>query len=276
MIEVVETPRGRIEYRIDGQGRPILLLGGGHTDCRSPFEHERYLLDHGFKVIAPSRPGYGRTPASSGKTAEEAADAMAALLDVLRVGRAVVFGIAAGGRTALQLAGRHPDRVERMVLECAVTCEPWPSKGARVFSTMFFNPVIEGLSWGVFRLLSILAPRKALPMVMKRLSSMDSSAVAGHMKPETQKRVLEFLRAQRSRSGFLLDIRHESGDLGRVTAPTLIVASMYDGAVSARHAEEAAARIKGSKFLVVPAESHLVWFSPYKDDIEQKISSFLG
>ena len=36
-------------------------------------------------MIAPSRPGYGRTPLSSGKTHEEAADLMAALLDELKI-----------------------------------------------------------------------------------------------------------------------------------------------------------------------------------------------
>ena len=44
-----------------------------------------YILDAGIGVITPSRPGYGRTPLSSGKTSAEAADLLAALLDELKI-----------------------------------------------------------------------------------------------------------------------------------------------------------------------------------------------
>ena len=58
-------------------------------------------LEYGFGVIAPSRPGYGRTPLEIGKTHAESADCYAALLDVLKVDKVVVTGISAGGPSAI-------------------------------------------------------------------------------------------------------------------------------------------------------------------------------
>lgn len=48
----------------------ILVLNGGHTNCMSPFEHEEFFLKKGYKLVIPSRPGYGKTPSSSGKKAK--------------------------------------------------------------------------------------------------------------------------------------------------------------------------------------------------------------
>ena len=39
------------------------------------------FYDNGFGIISPSRPGYGRTPLSSGKNYKDQPDLYAALLD---------------------------------------------------------------------------------------------------------------------------------------------------------------------------------------------------
>ena len=80
-----------------------------------------YLTDAGIGVITPSRPGYGRTPLSSGKSHEEAADLMAALLDELNIEKVVVYGISGGGPTTLNFALRHPDRCAGCMTEVAVS-----------------------------------------------------------------------------------------------------------------------------------------------------------
>src|SRR6185503_6715151 len=108
MIHIAQVPQGPIEYRLAGRGAPVLVLNGGHTHCQSPLGNEPFFLAHGYQLIIPSRPGYGQTPSSTGKTAEACADALAGLLDSLRLPQVIVVGISGGGPTALQLAGRHP------------------------------------------------------------------------------------------------------------------------------------------------------------------------
>ena len=76
-------------------------------------------LDHGFGVIAPTRPGYGRTPLV--QTYADQADVFAALLDSLGVDKVVAYGMSGGGPAAIQFAARHPNRTHALLTECAVT-----------------------------------------------------------------------------------------------------------------------------------------------------------
>ena len=52
-------------------------------------------------VIAPARPGYGRTPLEESGTAAEAADLIAALLDTLGIDRVIVNCVSGGGPTGI-------------------------------------------------------------------------------------------------------------------------------------------------------------------------------
>lgn len=77
-------------------------------------------LEQGFGVIAPSRPGYGRSDLLA--TPEESADQYAALLDALDIKKvAGVFGISGGGPSTCLFAARHGDRAGCLILEVAIT-----------------------------------------------------------------------------------------------------------------------------------------------------------
>ena len=117
---VAQTKAGPIEYTLLGQGPVVLKLTGSMVDCESSGGNEA-LLAAGFSILTPSRPGYGKTPLSTGKTALEAADAMAALMDRLGITKADVIAESSGGLTAIYLAARHPERVRKLVLEEAVS-----------------------------------------------------------------------------------------------------------------------------------------------------------
>jgi pimeloyl-ACP methyl ester carboxylesterase len=67
------------------------------------------------KVIAPDRPGWGRSPLEVRGIADNA-DAAAQVLDREGVERAVVVGHSFGGAVALALAARHPRRVASLAL----------------------------------------------------------------------------------------------------------------------------------------------------------------
>jgi pimeloyl-ACP methyl ester carboxylesterase len=71
------------------------------------------------------------------------------------------------------------------------------------------------------------------------------------------------------------DLHHRCGDLQRIAAPTLVIASRYDGSVDISHATYAADYIPNAELFVSPAESHLMWFSSYNEAIEEKMCAFL-
>jgi pimeloyl-ACP methyl ester carboxylesterase len=111
--------------------------------------------------------------------------------------------------------------------------------------------------------------------MMGSLSSLDPAQVVATMSREQQQAALAFLLASRSGSGFLHDLQHHCGDLQRISAPTLIIESKYDGSVDASHATYAADHIANAELFVSPAESHLLWFSSYNAAIEEKMRAFL-
>lgn len=278
MVEIIQTKKGFVEYRTEGNGPVILVLNGGHTNCRSPFEHEKFFLENGYRLVIPSRPGYGKTPSSSGKKAEEFADTLASLLDALMIDKVIVIGISAGGRTALHLAKNYPNRLTKLLLESAVICETWPDVVTRLGSLLIFNKFSEPLTWTAFRLLGRFAPNTALKIMMKSLSSLNPQEVIDCWNEKERQSVLEFLLGSRSGSGFLNDIKHTFAfdKLNLITVPTLIIASSHDKSVSPLNSIKASEQIPGAELMMTPAECHLIWFSKYKAEIEHKIADFIS
>lgn len=277
MSNIAYLVNGQVEYRVAGQkqGAAVLVLNGGHTDCNCPIGHEGFFLDGGYRLVVPSRPGYGKTPPQLGRTAEAFADSLIGLLDHLHLEQVIVVGISAGGPTALQLAGRHPQRVSKLILQNAVTGGRFPDPRTRLLAYIGLNPWVERYTWAAFHLFARTAPLRALKSMMGSLTSLDPAQVVATMSPQQQQAVLAFLLSLRSRSGFMHDLQHRCGDLRRITAPTLVIRSKYDGSMSASHASYAADHIQNAELFVSPAESHLMWFSPYNAGIEEKMHSFL-
>lgn len=275
MNKIVQTKEGLIEYRNIGQGPVVLMLNGGHTHCSSPLGDEQFFLHQGYQLIIPSRPGYGKTPSSTGKTAEAFADALVSLLDLLQLEQVIVVGISAAGPTALQLAGRAPERVSKLILQSAQTGSPFATGRTRFLTYIFFNAMIERWLWAAYRAYGHRTPQAALKMMMKSLSSLPGDQVIASMTQQQQQAALTLLLASRSGSGFLHDIHHHCGDLSRITAPTLIIHSKYDGVVGLSHATFAQERIPHAELFVSNAESHLLWFSAAYEEMKDKMQAFL-
>src|SRR5262249_28057908 len=81
--EIVETARGVVEFARAGTGPVILHFHGGASGYDQTLALSWDLHEAGFTLLTPSRPGYLRTPLATGAEPEQAADAVAALLDVL-------------------------------------------------------------------------------------------------------------------------------------------------------------------------------------------------
>jgi pimeloyl-ACP methyl ester carboxylesterase len=91
----------------------ILLVHAGVTDQRSWTHVVDRLPDH--RCLTYDARGYGRTTYTPQDGWSPVADAVA-VLDAHEAGSAVVVGASMGGRTAIDLALTHPDRVRALVL----------------------------------------------------------------------------------------------------------------------------------------------------------------
>ncbi len=108
-----------VYYEIHGRGPRLLFIGGSGGDLRQkPGVFDGPLPQH-FEVLSFDQRGLGRTDQPEGpyRMADYGEDA-AALLDAVGWDRCLVMGVSFGGMVAQELAVRHPERVERMVLAC--------------------------------------------------------------------------------------------------------------------------------------------------------------
>ena len=113
--QIIETSMGPIEYAEKGEGPVLLSMHGGPGGYDQGLAISECFRLNGFKIIAPSRPGYLGTPLSSGQSLDAQADALAALLDALDLDKVAALGASAGGPSSYLLAQNHPDRVAALI-----------------------------------------------------------------------------------------------------------------------------------------------------------------
>ena len=117
---VIKTEHGDVEVAREGDGIPVLMIHGSPGGFDQGLMYGCHLRDNGCELIALSRPGFLRTPLSSGQTPTEQADLYAAVLDALEIERVTVLGYSSGGPSAVLFAAHHPDRVRSLLLDSAV------------------------------------------------------------------------------------------------------------------------------------------------------------
>jgi pimeloyl-ACP methyl ester carboxylesterase len=107
----------KMYYEIHGTGTPLVLLHGGGSTIGSTFGKVLPMLAKDFKDIAVELQAHGRTnDRNSPESFEQDADDVAALLHNLNISKASFFGFSNGGNAALQIAFRHPEIVNKLIL----------------------------------------------------------------------------------------------------------------------------------------------------------------
>jgi pimeloyl-ACP methyl ester carboxylesterase len=206
-IQIAQTAKGPIEYRLEGNGPVVLVLNGGHCSRNTRLSHEKLVLDH-FAVLTPSRPGYDSTPAAVGRTAQAAADALAALLDTLAIPDVAVIGISAGGPTAIAFAQQYPDRTRQLILESAVTTE-WDAVLKRHARRLFGRA--ERLTWAIVRLALRLTPEMLIKAMMTEFTTLPVDQVLRRMSQEDLRFVTQIFLAHAVGDGVHPRHRSSSG-----------------------------------------------------------------
>src|SRR5512135_3506993 len=97
MPGIVQTRVGPIECAAFGEGPVVMCLHGAMGAYDQSLILARTIGSDGYRYIAVSRPGYLGSPLSAGRSAQEQADACAALLDALAVTDAGVMAVSGGG-----------------------------------------------------------------------------------------------------------------------------------------------------------------------------------
>ena len=240
----VTLSTGAMEYMEAGHGLPVLVLHGSPGGSDQGIAAAQ-ALDLDARIIAPSRPGYLRTPLVTGRTPAQQADAVVELLDALGVPRAVVLGTSGGGMAAVELAVRHQDRVLGLVLWSAVTSP------MRIWSGPMVHGPLSRQSTGE-RLLRLA--RRFPALLVGRASddprTVDAAlAIASTVFPIGPRR-----------EGLVNDTHcaasFDATATSRVGVPTLVVHGTKDRNVAYSQATRAAGVIPGSRLVTVRGGTH--------------------
>ena len=260
---IAATRCGPIEYAERGEGPPVLVVHGAGGGFDQGLELGEGLARVGFRVIAPSRFGYLRTPLPADASAEAQADAHACLLDALAVRQAAIMGVSAGGPSSLQFALRFPDRTRALVLLVPAVFAPRPNQAPPVRAShttmVLFDTALRSdyLFWAGAK----LAPRAFTRGILGTPPELVDSA-----SPEERARVQavldHILPVSPRREGLLNDARVVSSlpryDLERITAPTLALSTADDGYGTFDGARYTAAHVPHARFVGYLSGGHLL------------------
>lgn len=112
---VVSIPQGRLAGVRAGSGTPVVCLHGISAHARV-FDPLADMLASSYLVVSLDQRGHGRTgPMAGGYGKTACADDVAAVIDHLHAGPAIVVGHSLGARNAIVAASRHPHQVQAVV-----------------------------------------------------------------------------------------------------------------------------------------------------------------
>jgi len=117
-----------INYHVDGpDGAPWLVLSNSLATNLAMWDDQARELGRAFRVLRYDQRGHGATEAPAGRYTFELliADALA-LMDALAIRKAHFGGLSMGGATALGLAQKHRDRLDRAIV-CDSPCQSTPT-----------------------------------------------------------------------------------------------------------------------------------------------------
>jgi len=107
----------KMYYEIHGTGSPLVLIHGGGSTIQTTFGRVLPAFAKTHQVIAVEMQAHGHTAdIDRALSFEQDADDIAELLKQLHINKADIFGFSNGASTTLQLAIRHPELVNKIIV----------------------------------------------------------------------------------------------------------------------------------------------------------------
>jgi pimeloyl-ACP methyl ester carboxylesterase len=107
----------KMYYEIHGTGTPLVLIHGGGSTIQTTYGRVLHSFAKTHKVIAVELQAHGHTAdINRGLSFEQDADDVAALLKYLNIVKADIFGFSNGASTTLEVAIRHPQLVNKIIV----------------------------------------------------------------------------------------------------------------------------------------------------------------
>ena len=251
-----------LHFESTGEGPPVLLIGG-LAMTSGGWWRTVPVLARSFRVLTFDNAGVGRSeragpPASVAQMANDAV----AVLDAAGVERAHVYGISLGGMVAQEVALRHPDRVDALVLGATtpgglVAAAPDPAAMSHFLRHRAMSAeeaVWASVAHTYARRTQVEAPERIAEDVARRLKD--------PVPPATY--------AAQVSAG----MRHDAGArLAAISAPTLVVHGDEDAVVPAVNGRTLATYIPDAELHLWPNAGHM--YMTDQPEADQEVAAFL-
>lgn len=285
-LERVTTPQGLVEFADLGRGSPILYFHGTGAGADAVAALEQPLIDDGFRLLIPHRPGYFGTPLKGNRTSSDCANLAARLLDSLGIEQVAVLGMSSGAMAAAAFASIHPTRTSALVLECAmshpITATRWmPRRFAWTFPLMKHRTIGRPL----FR----LAYQIEVSWVKFSPNHLIAHT-AGERKPEivhdktAQSLLPQLVDAAKACSQQPAGVENDYALLfgerwlqpGAIRCPTLIIHDLADPVATPPHVEWTIQCIPQAQLCELHLGGHLIWFGKDSQTMRRRRREFLS
>jgi pimeloyl-ACP methyl ester carboxylesterase len=251
----VDLPGGfHVHYEDEGDpGLPLLLLLHGFGDSYTSWDGWVSDLKSKFHIIRLDFPGHGLTRAPQGYqlVSTQLADLVDAFAAQLSLPKFAVAGNSLGGGVAWQLAVRHPERLDALIL---VDAAGFPNEKPPAKIPLAFKI----LNYRLGR--SFLQHIDNRPLIEEglKIDVYDQSVIT----PAFIDRWAEFQRAPGHRAILMAvslgSASHASVEaLQAIKVPTLVINGEADVLVEPQSARKFAAAIPGAKLILYPHVGHL-------------------
>lgn len=219
----VDVKGTRTHYHDVGSGDPVIFLHGGGPGASGASNYRRNIasLSAGRRAVVVDLPGFGQTDnkLAPGAVFEAMGGFMRDFMDAVGIEKASFVGNSMGGGTALNVALRAPQRVERLVLMGAggglPIFSPMPTEGLRRMA-MFYagdGPSMEKL-------------RSVIEMLVFDPSAITPELMEERLKAASRPDVVSDYIFKRTQWG---DLWRE--DLSQLQHPTLLIWGREDRVV---------------------------------------------
>jgi pimeloyl-ACP methyl ester carboxylesterase len=251
----LDLPGGfHVHYQDEGDpGKPLLVLLHGFGDSFTTWEGWVHELEGKFHIISVDFPGHGltRAPEEYQLAGDGLADFVAAFAAKLALPKFAVAGNSMGGGAAWQLAVRHPDRIDALIL---VDAAGFPNEKPPAEVPLAFRLLQYPIGRAVLRNID------NRPLIDEGLKTdvFDKSLIT----PAIVDRWAEFQRAPGHRAiligvNFRTQTQATADLLGTIKVPTLVLHGESDVLIEPASARKFAAAIPGAKLITYPHVGHL-------------------
>jgi len=248
---------------------PLLVVHGSGGGFDQGLALAEDYAARGWRVIAPSRFGYLRTPwpsdvapAGSGAAADlgaRQADHLACLLDALGVAEVAVMGVSAGAIAATEFAVRHPARIRALVLMVPAGHRPETTPALPGWAQVLLEALVS--SDAPFWLASRFAPDTVRRFVLATPPEVYAAATPAE-RQRADRMMREILPVGARRQGLLHDTLATQAvprpRLEAIGVPTLAISARDDGFGTLASAAYSARQIPGARLLVFERGGHLL------------------